>query len=103
MIDESLRGEKATLGADAGYDAVDFVQQCRERNVTLHVARKKHSAIDGRTTRDAGYQSSQTIRNRAEQIFGWGKTVKGLRKTRYKGRAKVEFQAVITATAYNPN
>lgn len=84
MIDESLRGKKATLGADAGYDAVDFVQQCRERNVTLHVARKKYSAIDGRTTRHAGYQISQTIR-----------------KTRYKGRAKVEFHAVITATAYN--
>jgi hypothetical protein len=33
------------------------------------------SAIDGRTTRHPGYASSQRIRKRIEESFGWIKTV----------------------------
>jgi len=33
------------------------------------------SAIDGRTTRHAGYAVSQRRRKRVEEIFGWLKTV----------------------------
>src|SRR4051794_36356174 len=56
MLDEELPGSKRiTLGGDKGYDTRDFVAQCRERNVTPHVAQNitKHrdSAIDDRTTR----------------------------------------------------
>ena len=39
--------------------------------MTLHVAQKKqHSAIDGRTTRHAGYAVSLYIRKRVEEVFG---------------------------------
>lgn len=49
-----------TLGADKGYDSTDFVRSLRQACVTPHVARKaRHSAIDGRTTRHAGYALSQ--------------------------------------------
>ena len=44
-----------TLGADCGYDTKDCVKAMRARRVTPHVAQKKYSAIDGRTTRHAGY------------------------------------------------
>jgi len=47
-------------GADKGYDAQDFVNELRSMAVTPHVARKaRHSAIDNRTARHAGYATSQ--------------------------------------------
>jgi IS5 family transposase len=100
MIDVHLdRG--ATLGADAGYNAKDFVANCRNRGITPHVAGKKSSAIDGRTTRHRGYDASQKVRKRIEQVFGWLKTIGGLRKTRYKGRAKIQLYAFMAGAAYN--
>jgi IS5 family transposase len=81
----------ATLGADQGYDVAEFVAAMRERGVTPHVARKKTgSAIDGRTSRHAGYARSLKKRKLVEEIFGWAKTVGGLRKTRFIGLAKVK-------------
>jgi transposase len=91
-----------TVGADKNYDTAGFVAECREMNVTPHVARKKrYSAIDGRTTRHAGYRVSQKVRKRVEEIFGWTKTVGGGRKLRYKGVRRNQLWAELTATAYN--
>ena len=42
---------------------------------TPHVAQRRRSAIDGRTTRHPGYQLSQRARKRVEEIFGWVKVV----------------------------
>ena len=90
-----------TLGADRGYDTKDCVRDMRARRVTPHVARKKkHSAIDGRTTRPAGYAVSLRIR-RVEEVFGWMKTVGGLRHTRYRGVARTGLAGYLVATAYN--
>lgn len=92
----------ATVGADKGYDTADFVAGCRRLGVTPHVARKKTgSAIDGRTTRHAGYQTSLKVRKRIEEAFGWLKTVAGLRKTRLIGQAKLAGQALLCFAAYN--
>ena len=55
---------------------------------TPHVAQNttnRRSAIDGRTTRHAGYAVSQRIRKRVEEPFGWIKTIGGGRKVRYIG------------------
>lgn len=95
---------RATLGADKNYDTQDFVAQMRERNITPHVAQndtRRASAIDGRTTRHPGYQQSQKIRKRIEEVFGWLKTVGGLRKSRFVGKEKLEFQFMLTLAAYN--
>ena len=92
----------ATLGADKGYDVAEFVAAMRAVKVTPHVAQKaQSSAIDGRTTRHAGYRQSLKIRKRIEEIFGWAKTVGGLRKTKFVGLAKVSAQTVFTLAAYN--
>lgn len=91
----------ATLGADKGYDAAGFVNDLRAQNITPHVAQKKHSAIDGRTTRHPGYAVSLKKRKLVEEIFGWSKTVGGLRKTRFVGLAKVKAQTTFTFAAYN--
>ena len=96
------RPRAITLGADKGYDAADFVEELRTMNVRPHVAQKRrHSAIDGRTTRHAGYATSQRIRKRIEEAFGWIKTIGGLRKTRFIGHARTDWAFTFAAAAYN--
>jgi transposase len=98
------RPRAVTLGADKGYDAKDFVMELRERNVRPHVAQNsggRRSAIDRRTTRHPGYATSQRIRKRIEEAFGWIKTVAGLRKTRFRGLARVDLAFAFAAAAYN--
>ena len=91
-----------TLGADRGYDTKDCVGDMRARRVTPHVAqKKKHSAIDGRTTRHVGYAVSLRIRKRVEEVFGWMKTVGGFRHTRYRGVERTGLAGYLVATAYN--
>jgi transposase len=104
LVDQHVRGT-ATLGADRGYDTRDFVTGCRERGVTPHVAQnitdRRRSAIDERTTRHAGYVTSQRRRKRVEEIFGWGKVVGGLRKLRFIGRERNAFAFTMVAATYN--
>jgi len=106
MLEDNLPGDgRITLGADKAYDTEDFVDACRDRNVTLHVtqnnSKRRISAIDARTTRHPGYEVSQRKRKRVEEIFGWVKTVAGFRKTRYKGKRKTQFWAYLVGAAYN--
>lgn len=103
MMIGSLEGAtKVTVGGDKGYDTQAFVAECREMNATPHVAQKaKHSAIDGRTTRHAGYGISQVKRKRVEEIFGWMKTVGGMRKFRHRGLELVSWMFTLAAAAYN--
>ena len=91
-----------TVGGDKGFDVPSFVAGVRELTITPHVAQKvKGSAIDGRTTRHAGYAISQRKRKLIEQVFGWMKTVGGLRKLRHRGGALVDWIVTFTAAAYN--
>ena len=106
MVDEQLPGTKRiTLAGDKGYDTRGFVGNCQERNVTPHVAKNegphRSSAIDGRTTRHAGYAVSQVIRKRVEEIFGWIKTVANFRKTRFKGLERTQSASYLVGAAYN--
>jgi transposase len=98
------RSRGITLGADKGYDARDFVMELRELNVRPHLAQNtsgRRSAIDRRTTRHPGYATSQRIRKRIEEAFGWIKTVAGQRQTRFRGLARVDLAFTFAATAYN--
>jgi transposase len=101
MLERIPGKRRITLGADKSYDTEDFVTECRELNVTPHVACRKWSILDKRTTRHAGYQISQRIRKRIEEIWGWMKTVGGGRKLRYKGVAHNQLRAEFTTAAYN--
>ena len=96
--------QPVTLGADKGYDTGDFVMELRDKAVTPHVAQNQNSrrsAIDGRTTRHPGYAVSQRIRKRIEEVFGWAKTVAGLRKMRHRGLPKVDWQFTLAMAAYD--
>jgi len=92
---------RVTLGGDKGYDQKKLVRELRAYQVTPHVARKVHSAIDRRTTRHSGYAISQIKRKRVEEIFGWMKTIAGLRKTHHRGIARVGWTFTFAAAAYN--
>ena len=95
---------RATLGGDKGYDTKEFVEELRANNVTPHVAQNqsgRRSAIDGRTTRHAGYGISQKKRKRIEEIFGWLKETARLRKLRHRGLQKIKWIFTFAAAAYN--
>jgi transposase len=102
---ESIPGDQpVTVGADKAYDTKDFVAEARNMNVTPHVAQNnkgRRSAIDGRTTRHPGYIISQRKRKRVEEIFGWMKTVGGMRKLRHRGLQLVGWMFTLAAAAYN--
>jgi len=94
----------STLGADKAYHQQKFVAGCRERGVSPHAALKQKvrvKGLDQRTTGRPGYQTSQKIRKRVEEIFGWMKTAGGFRKTRYRGVERTQGWAYFVAGAYN--
>src|ERR1700693_5771014 len=104
MIEAIPGDHDVTVGADKNYDTKDFVAESRNLNATPHVSQNnKHrkSAIDGRTTRHAGYAISQQKRKRVEEIFGWMKTVGGMRKLRHRGLQLVGWMFTFVAAAYN--
>ncbi len=101
MLERVPGKHRITVGADKNYDTEDFTATCREMSVTPHVACRKWSSVDRRTTRHPGYQVSQRVRKRVEEIFGWVKTVGGGRKLRYTGVARNQLWAEFTAAAYN--
>lgn len=72
-----------TVGADKAYHRKDFVASCREQAITPHVACKagvRVPGLDGRTTAKESYRVSPRIRKKVEEMFGWIKTVGGLRR-----------------------
>ena len=106
MLETALPGSRRiTLGADKGYDTAEFVAACRALKVTPHIARNEGraggSALDPRTARHPGHAVSQRVRKRVEEIFGWMKTVGGLRRTRYRGLDRAQLHAYRVAAAYN--
>ena len=104
MVEALAGSQHMTLGADKAYDTADFVAEMRRLGVTPHVSQNdkgRRSAIDGRTTRHHGYAVSLRVRKRIEEVFGWMKTVGGLRKTRHRGTALVGWMFTLAAAAYN--
>ena len=104
MVGDLPEGGRITLGGDKAYDTQDFVAEMRRLGVTPHVSQNskgRRSAIDGRTTRHAGYAVSVRVRKRIEEVFGWIKTVAGLRKTRHRGTVRVGWMFTFAAAAYN--
>jgi len=97
--------KKRTVGADKNYDTAGFVADCRAMNITPHVARNDNrnggSAIDGRTSRHAGYAISQRSRKRVEEPFGWGKTIGLIRQMKVRGLSKVNGVFLMTMIGWN--
>ncbi len=66
MLEQVPGGRRSTVGSDKKDYTRDFVAECRNLQVTPHIAqntkRSDGSAIDGRTTRHSGYAVSQIKR-----------------------------------------
>ncbi len=93
-----------SVDADKGYCNRAFVTFLRERGIRPHIARiqsRRTPGLDARTTRHDSYRTSQRKRKRIEEIFGWLKTVGGLRKSRFIGIEKTQLYAYFAASAYN--
>lgn len=92
---------RVTVAGDKGYDTAPFVAGLRAAGVTPHVAQRRTSAIDGRTTRHPGYAISQRARKRVEEIFGWLKTVGLFRKLKHRGVSLVDSIFRFGLATYN--
>ena len=93
-----------SVGADKAYDTKSFVAGCAALGVEAHVTENsKHhnSAVDRALLDTERYRTSQRVRKRIEEIFGWFKTVAIFRRTRYRGRARTELSAQLIGAAYN--
>ena len=96
---------RITAGADRAFDVTSYIEGCRDAGITPHVAQQitaqRDSKLDARTTRWPGYAVSQRVRRRIESIFGWCKTIGGLRRSRVRGVARTQLAALIAGAAYN--
>jgi len=109
-IDKRPSRRRITLAADKAYDVCAFVEALKERNVTPHIAINgnirwngipRKTAIDRRTTRHDGYGTSQRIRKRAEEIFGWTKSSAGLIQLKVRGLRKANTAFIFALIAYD--
>lgn len=105
MARRNIHAEGATLGADKAYDAQEFVADLQTAGVEPHIAQnitaQRGSAVPAEVAAKPGYAASLKVRKRIEQVFGWGKTVGPLRKTKLRGRAKVAAQTLLGFAAYD--
>ena len=96
-----------TLGADKSYQTEAFIQKMRELQVVPHVAEyeKETSLSKNWLTRnereDPGFAISQEKRKLVEKIFGWMKSVAGMRKTKLRGQRRVDWAFRLCAAASN--
>jgi len=94
--------EATTVGADKSYDVPSFVDGVRDLGIAPHVAKKiRGGAMTDEMTGEPGYAISQRKRKLIEQVFGWMKTIGGLRKLRHRGGELVDWILTFTAAAYN--
>ena len=110
LVARYTKKSRITLGADKAYDVAAFVEELRKHKITPHMAVQDHlsktgkrrkTKIDGRTTHHAGYQTSQRVRKRIEEIFGWTKVQAGQAKTKFTGRRRVEASFTLAIAASN--
>ncbi len=101
-----------TVGMDANYREGMFLAGLEADGITPHVPMGERvirgdSISSGarrnarRRRRSRGYEISQRIRKRIEEVIGWCKDVGGLARARFVGRWKIRQQTEITAAAYN--
>ena len=93
-----------SLGGDKGYHSKAFVDFLRRKGIRPHLAQiegRRTPGLDGRTARHPSYWVSQKKRKRVEEIFGWMKAYGGLRRTRFRGIARVQLHAYLVGAAYD--
>lgn len=101
-----------TVGMDKGFDDGPFLATLEEQGIVPHIPIKDGAIVatdaPGQARRRArqrmktrAYRTSQRIRKRVEEIFGWCKTVGRMARTHFVGRWKITQEMLITGAAYN--
>lgn len=102
-----------TLAADKGYDAGPFLHALEAEDGVVPLVPIRRGAIRSdspaaearrrarRRKRTKRYKNAQRTRKRVEEIYGWSKTIGGLRRSRHVGRWKIEQQGLVVCAAYN--
>jgi len=93
------------VGGDKGFDTKDFVAECRNLNVTPHVAqnlnRNGGSAIDGRTTRIRRLRDQPTTAEARRRVLRVAENVALVRKVRQSRDREGRVAIHLAAAAYN--
>jgi IS5 family transposase len=95
--------ERATIGADKGYDARYVRDELLDRGRRPHIALRndprQRLLLDKRTTDSVGYQLSQILRRKMEGIIGWLKHPGRMKRARLRGLARVNHLTYLAGTA----
>ena len=96
----------ASLGADKGYFAENFLNGLFDRKIEPHVAIQNRGKADAHRRvrmreRGLGYQLSQRCRKKIEELFGEGKDNHGLRRMRRRGIERVGQEILLIGTVLN--
>ena len=101
------------MGADKGYAAGAFLHELESKEtivpmISMPKGPIRAASLEADARRRAkhrqktkGYQTSQRIRKRVEETFGWTKMIGGLKRSRHVGRWKIYQQALVVNAAYN--
>ena len=84
--------------------AAGFVATRKGFRVTPHIARNvsgRRSNVPDAVAGSDGYATSQKLRKRIEEVFGWVKTIDRQDKTPTRGLARVGWQFTLASAAYN--
>jgi hypothetical protein len=96
-----------TLAADKSYQAGEFIKRLRELPEVPHIAEYEKETplsknwLSPSEREDPGFTISQGKRKLVEKIFGWMKSSAGLRKTKLRGRRRVDWQFRLYTAAAN--
>jgi transposase len=92
----------AKIIADRNYDQGPFIKGIRELGMIPHPrAKSKNSQLSSQVTSSASYEESMTHRYKVEGVFGWGKSVGGMRQTKFRGVEKVGIDFCLQVVAKN--
>jgi len=100
-------GAQTEVGADKAYQVKGFIAGLRELGVVPHVAEYERSlrqwpnCLTQQEREHFGFAISQANRKRIEKSFGWIKFIAGLRKTKFRGRRRVQWMFCLAAAASN--
>jgi hypothetical protein len=99
-------GREITVAADRGYQEEKFIAAVRALGVVPLVAEYKPSKywknwLTREEREHPRFALSQKKRRLIEKVFSWIKNIAGLRRTKFRGRRRVEWAFRIAATAHN--
>jgi len=107
MMAQMAPGDQAiTLAADTAYQEKTFIQGLRELGVVPMVAEYKESKnwpnwLETSEREHPLFAINQKKRRLVEKVFSWIKGVAGLRRTRFRGRRRVDWIFRLAAAAHN--